>query len=390
MALKQDKVRSVIGLLALAAAFCAPPAQGEEWLKGTVELSTGEKISGEIQFVQDRLYIHNEAQNRRYMVSSNEIGVLETILEKESQERKWFFKEDGRDEKVYTGDKFPVRYYLTRITFHDGRTLQGHIIGKTIFVKSEGRRYRFTLRRKDEGEVGEKLADLPYVRRVVFEDGGDASVKGSITGTLQLPPGEKFKKILAINRRNDFILEGKVAQGGRVFRFSDCTGGIYDLVVVTNRALYLYFSREKDEGCARLHRGAVDEIQRWVDKLRDFFHEQTILYAAGNEKKMFALIRKERHGGTTLPGAELIRRYDVWVMNRPKQQWQIEKRLFVDRQVSGKKTVPREQIVVTPSLGNRALTAEKPLLKLRLKLERTGEVPIPSKAKGVPKGQTDV
>ena len=65
---------------------------------------------------------------------------FESLLEKESMEKKWFFKEDGRDEKVYTGEVYPVRYFNTRVTFGDGRALEGHIISTTALLESRRRR----------------------------------------------------------------------------------------------------------------------------------------------------------------------------------------------------------------------------------------------------------
>jgi len=362
-------------LTAFAAA--APQAGAANWMPGAVELSTGERVVGEIYLTGDSLYIYNEAQKRRYMVSSSEIKTLQTIIEKQSMEQKWFFKEDGRDVKVYTGQMYPVRHYRTRVTFHDGKTLEGHIIAKTLYVKSGGEKLRFLLRRKDEGEVGQTLEDLPYVRVVLFEGGEEAGVKGTITGELKLPPGERFRKILAINRQNNFIIEGRTLQNGRLFRFTDCTSGTYDLVVVTDKAVYLCFSREREKDCCRLDENGVREVQQWVDLLRDFFHEQRILYAAGNRQKTFALIRKERYGGTTLEGAALVRRYDIWVMHKPKKEWQILKRLFVWRQVSKRREVPREEIVIVPSLGGHLVSKERSELHLKLQLSRTKEVPIP-------------
>ena len=368
---------------AVAAAWFAAlalPASAVEWVPGAVELSTGERITGEICLAADSLYIYNEAQKKQYMISSSEMKTLETVIEKQSMEEKWFFREDGRDVKVYTGEMYPVRYYRTRITFHDGKALEGHIITKTLYVKTEGGTHRFLLRRKDEGQVGETLEDLPYVRAVLFESGEEAGVKGTIEGELKLPPGERLRKMLAINRQNSFIIEGRTAGDGRLFRFTDCTGGTYDLVVVTDKALYLCFSREREKDCCRLDQKAVGEMQQWVDLLRDFFHEQRILYAAGDQRKTFALIRKERYGGTTLEGAALVRRYDVWVMYKPKKEWQITKRLFVWRQVSEHREVPREEIVIDPSLGGHVVSKEQSELHLKLELSPTKELPIPPPA----------
>ena len=362
--------------LALAAATC----RADNWQDGTVTLSSGKAIEGKVYLVGDHIILYNQRQKRRYRIPTRDIRTLETVVEKELMARKWFFKEDGRDVKVYTGEKYPVRYYLTRVTFHNGGKMDGHVVGKTFYVKGEDTRTRLQLERKDEGSVDEKLEDLVYVKRVSF-GGEGSSVVGSISGKLKLPEKEKLKKMLAINTGENLILEGKTGDEGRSFRFTDCTAGTYDLVAVTDKAVYASFSREKAEKCERLDEKAVAGIQSWVDKLRDFFHEQDIVYAAGNEDRTLALVRKERHGGTTLPGAALIRRYDVWILHKPRDQWQIEKRLFVAREVSKDNDDPREDIVVVPRLSGHKINAESADLEVNVWLKRTDEDPIPEPRK---------
>ena len=379
----RSRIRHIIPAIAVLAVLCAllaAPCRADNWRDGTVTLSTGKTIEGKVYLVGDHIILYNQRQKRRYRIPARDIHMLETVVEKELMARKWFFKEDGRDVKVYTDEKYPVRYYKTRVTFHNGGTMEGHMVGKTLYVKGEDAQTRLQIRRKDEGRVDEKLEDLVYVKRVSF-GGGGSSVVGSISGRLQVPEKEKFKKILAINTGENLILEGKTQEDGRTFRFTDCTAGTYDLVAVTDRAVYASFSREKAEKCARLDEKKVADIQSWVDKLRDFFQEQDIVYAAGNEERTLALVRKERHGGTTLSGAALIRRYDVWILHKPRDQWQIETRLFIAREVTEDKDDPREDIVVVPALSGHEVNAEHAELELDLKLERTDEVPVPEPRK---------
>jgi len=364
-------------MAALILCLAAPRLSALEWVKGAVELSDGTRVAGQVYIVGGSFFIFNEAQKKRYAVRTEEVRKLEARVEKEYMAGKWFFKEDGRDEKVYTGEKYPVRHYVHRVTFHDGRSLTGHIIAKTIYVKSDGKPRRFMLRRKDEGIVEESLDDLLYVREVSFEE-GEGGVLGTIGGGVRLPAGEKIERILAVSRENEFILQGRIGGTPPRFQFSGCTAGTYDLVVVSDRAIYAYFSREKDQDCARLTRSPLAEIQQWADKVREFFHKQELLYAAGNPELTFALVCKERYGGTTLQGAELVRRIEVWVMHRPEEEWQIRKRMFVWRLVSKKKRAPRKEIIISPQLGGHEVNVANRDLELELELGPTGEAPIPS------------
>ncbi len=339
---------------ALAVALAASPAAAE-WLPATVELSDGTRTEGRVQITDDALMVQDAAEGRRYTVRAAEIVRLDTVVERQSMEEKYIFPESGRDDKVYTGDRYPVREYLTRITFHDGRQLEGHIVPKTLYLESGGKQQRYVLRHKAEGEVGQKLDDLVYVRSVALKAQGSGT-RGTIEAALVAPPGARLQKVLAINRDKLFAVEAPLVPSGR-FRATDCTEGTYDLVAVTDRAIYLCFSREHDEGAARLGPEQWAGPQAWIDKLRDFFTTQKIVCAAGNEERLFVLVRQERAGGTTSEEAQHVRRYEVWAMHKPAAEWQIEKRLLVTRTVSDKPLGPAPAIVIVPALGGHAVSA---------------------------------
>jgi len=347
-----------------------------QWLPATVTLSDGTVLKGEVNVPNDSLMVHNEAQGRRYTVRLAEMKLLECTIEKQSMEQKWIFRESGLDDKIYTGETYPVRHLIARVTFHDGQQLSGHMISKTLYVKADGRTQRFILRRKQEGKVGETLNDLVYVRRIDLSGEG-AGARGSIQGTVEIPWEEKLRTIMAINRDKLFCVEAKGDPHTGKFRVGDCTEGRYDLVVVTDKSVYVYFSREADEGAARFNASQVAEMQAWVDKLRAFFHVQRILYAAGNDKRAFALIFQERRGGTTLQGAELLHRYEVWAMHKPKDEWQIEKRFFLWRDVSQDLSLKERAVYVSPALGGHRVTAEVSSVDVSAKLSPNKQQPIP-------------
>ncbi len=357
-------------LLALA------PAATAEWLPGTVTLSDGTSIQGEVYVTNDRILIQNDAQAKRYTVRTDEMARLENMVEKQSMEEKWIFKESGLDEKVYLGQYYPARQYMTEVTFHDGRTLQGHMIAATLYVRNDDGRSRFIMREKEDGKVGQKLDDLVYVQSVAFSTEG-AGALGTIGGQIQVPPGERLVKVMALNRDRLFSVEGRFRADGRAYSIPDCTEGTYDLIVLTDRAIYVDFSLERQEGSRRLDAEAVRQIQTWVNGLRDFFHSQTVTYAAGSPKRTFALVRQERRGGTTLAGLELLHRYEVWAMSRPKDQWLVDKRFFLWRVPSQDAALKPLRVVVDPALGGHAVSAHAPDVRLDLQLATKGEDAIP-------------
>jgi hypothetical protein len=356
-------------LLVFAACPASFAAEKLAWRDAEVELSDGRTIAGQIALVNDQLIIHNEAQEKKYTIRLAEMKRFETLLEKESMEKKWFFKEDGRDEKVYTGEVYPVRYFNARVTFGDGRTLEGHIISAMALLKvGDAAPERLILRPQMEGNVGQKFDDLVYVKRITLK-GEAVGVLGSISGTVRLPVDEKLLAVVAIHCQNDMSLSAKLAGDG-AFKFADCTQGTYDLVVVSDRAIYAGFSAEKAADGARLGAETLKEISDWSKNVRDFFDAHDPLYGAGSNARAYVLVRMERARDrvNTLQADTMFRRYEVWLMEKPEDEWVIEKRFFLRRDLSAGKDIPRERMEIRPELAGQKISAERSELTLSLQL----------------------
>jgi len=363
-------LRRVTWLLLIFAA--CPVSFGAEklaWRDAEIALSDGRTVAGQIALVNDQLIIHNEAQEKKYTVRLAEMKQVETLLEKESMEKKWFFKEDGRDEKVYTGEVYPVRYFNARVTFGDGRKLEGHIVGATALLKvGDAAPERLILTRQMEGKVGEKLDDLVYVKRIVLKDEA-AGVLGSIGGTIRLPAGEKLLGVIAIHCRNDMSLSAELTGNG-AFKLAECTQGTYDLVVMSDRAIYAGFSAEKAADSVRLGAETLKEISDWSKNVRDFFDTHDALYGAGNMDRACVLVRMERARDrvNTLQPGTMFRRYEVWLMAKPEDEWVIERRFLLGRGLSAGKDIPRERVEIRPELAGQKVSAERSELTLSLQL----------------------
>lgn len=351
----------LLGCALLAAAASA----ANEWREATVEMSDGTTISAQIAFPQDMFLMYNEAAKRRLTIRIGEVKAIETTIEKESMEKKWFFKEDGRDEKVYTNETWPVRYFLTRAVFADGKTLDGTIIGQAFFVKTEDGTRNYMLTRKMEGKVGEKLDDVVYVKRIALANAAGGTL-GEISGVVRLPAGERLVQVMVIHCEKDTCVQARI-KGDR-FTLGQCMSGAHDLVVSSDKAIYYCSSAEKGDAPHRMDAAALKEIEDWAKKVREFFHDQIPVYGAGDAKRAYVLVRLERHGGTSMDGAELVRRYEVWLMSKPAEEWQITKRFFIQRLNSKQKEVPFERIVIAPALAGHVITPDKPKLDLVLDL----------------------
>ncbi len=369
-------MRHAIATLALLTALLAAEAAAVQWLPATVRLSDGRSLTGEVYVPGGRLRIYDEGKKRRYSVRLGEMTRLENRIEREGTAEKWLFRETGLDDKIRTGRHYPVREYRTRVGFADGRSVEGHLVAKTLYVRTNGGRQRFILCRKQEGDVGQDLSELTYVRSIQLHGGG-TGVRGTIEGAIRAPEGETVRRVLALNTDASYAVDATWDPATRTFRAEGCTAGSWDLVVVTNRAVYARFGLEEEEGAGRLHGEQVGRVQRWVDRLRDFFHDQRILYAAGDESRLLALIWKDRRGGTTLRGMGRLHRYEVWAMHRPANQWQIGKRMFLWRTAAADGDLQRLPVVICPALSGHELSREDPKVKVTVELQRSQAEPIP-------------
>jgi hypothetical protein len=353
-------------LVGLCALLMAAPARAIEWAPATVQLSDGTTVEGQVYIPRDKILIMREDKPNTN-VRVPEMARYDSRVEKQSMEEEWVFKESGLDDKIFTGKHYPVRHYLGTATFHDGSQITGHIMPATLFVKTPEGRDKFILKRKEEGEPGQTLDDLVYVQSIVFHDTA-GGVRGSIRGRIRPPDGEKIEKVVALNRTKLYLLEADLQRRTRMFSVEDCTAGTWDVLVLTDAGIYLWFSREADEGCGRIGPETLEEINEWQAKLRDFFHERVVVFAAGSEGRLFGLARMDRRGGTTSPSVRHLRRWEIWSMHKPGDEWQIEKRFFVDREPSKTPLPEPRPVRVYRELGGHVIDADNTEIFLNLDL----------------------
>ena len=138
----------------------------EDAVPGTVTLSDGTKLSGDIYLTRDKkLSIYEPKEKKLYQVTLAELMRIESRVVMERMEPEWRWKENANDEKVFTGKSYPVREYATAITFKDGRTLTGGCTA-LLFVGTNNGETRVVLHQRQKGEPGQKLEDLVYVKTV--------------------------------------------------------------------------------------------------------------------------------------------------------------------------------------------------------------------------------
>lgn len=135
---------------------------------GTVRLSNGGKLNGEIYLTRDRkLRFYHRQEKKLLLLTLAELDHVECRVVVERMQPEWRWKENANDEKVYTGKHYPMREYETVLHFKNGRTLVGDCTA-LIYVRNENGEVRFIIHKRQKGKVGQKLSDLVYVKLVDF------------------------------------------------------------------------------------------------------------------------------------------------------------------------------------------------------------------------------
>jgi len=144
-----------------------------------VVFSDGSKRVGQLWLTPGkRLKFFDRAQEKYREFNLAEVVRIDVDPEKEVMERVWRWREHASDEKVYTGETYPWRQYVTTLTVRDRRgrllTLTGDMTALLYFQDDPERKPdRLVIHRRQKGEVGQTLQDLVYVTAVLFEEGKD-------------------------------------------------------------------------------------------------------------------------------------------------------------------------------------------------------------------------
>lgn len=106
---------------------------------------------------------------KRVKVPWEDVLALRLEPEKEGMEEVWRWKEGGSDEKIKTGKSYPWRQYTVVVATADGREIKGRLAaGFALTAISEGATEQLVISPRHKGEMGQKLADLVYVKEITL------------------------------------------------------------------------------------------------------------------------------------------------------------------------------------------------------------------------------
>ncbi len=136
---------------------------------GTITLSDGSKLVGEIATTADRpLRVYDDQAKQYVDVPIDDVVSIKASVVWERDEQEYQFKTSGSDEKVYSGKTYPARELRYTITTTDSGKVSGEIAAP-IYLKKDDSRQTFILHKRDKGEVGQTLKQLVFVQSIEMD-----------------------------------------------------------------------------------------------------------------------------------------------------------------------------------------------------------------------------
>jgi hypothetical protein len=155
----------------------AATGQRDDAVPGYLELSDGTIRCGRLYLTRDkRLQVRDTSAaegERQREIPLQVVRQIDCKVKKEWMEKEWRFKELTQDQKLYTGKSYPTREYEHTITLRDGRQIKGDLSGIIYVVSGDdqaGEPERFLFHKRQKGELGQTLKQLPYVKTVKLGD----------------------------------------------------------------------------------------------------------------------------------------------------------------------------------------------------------------------------
>ncbi|MDD4892350.1 MAG: hypothetical protein PHU85_20700 [Phycisphaerae bacterium] len=157
--------------------FAGRPGDRDDVLPGYIELNDGSILPGWIYPTREKPWSVFEAESKSFRrIPPIVVRRIEAEVVWERDEPDWRWKENGSDEKIFTGRTYPARMVHYRFTLANGEKVNG-TVQQPIHVRGEtGDPVQFILHERDKGPLDSKLSSLIYVKHV--ELGKDALARG--------------------------------------------------------------------------------------------------------------------------------------------------------------------------------------------------------------------
>ncbi len=332
-----------------------PPA--DEGPRDVVTYSDGRVLEGKLFLRGPQTLKLFDLRRKTYVtIRFSDIARLDVDIEKQSMEKVWRFKEEGDPEKIYTGEEYPLHYYVTHVTLRNGSRFDTHLSAVLYLKKPDGKEERVFLLIKQKGDTTQNLDDLVYVKSVVFYDRrleeGGAELLVRLTG-----PGTPVRALVLQHGANQ-TFHRRPERDGKSFLWRGLPPDRYDLFLVFKERICYFLSpldgsaggKKDGGGLAELPEKPLDEksgarpaglteeekksLAEYISGADEFFDVKESMDFGGNPKSVRVLVRqvkiKDTSYQTKRKGITLWR-FDLWFLHRLQREWKIDSRAFVYR-----------------------------------------------------------
>ncbi len=172
--------------------FGRVPSQPDHALPAVILYSNGGKLPGYLWTPAGKEWRVYERSSKQYRdIPLDAVKTIEAHVEWERMEDDWRWKEGGSDVKVLTGHLYPNRKTYYTFTLQDERKVLGDI-AQMFYVGLSGHVTQGSLHKRHEGKIGQTLADIPYVRQILFdEDAMRKAIRDTATTRVATRPARR-------------------------------------------------------------------------------------------------------------------------------------------------------------------------------------------------------
>jgi hypothetical protein len=151
--------------------FGPPNFSRPDAVPGYIELDNGDLAVGRIYTTRDkRLMLFDRAAKRFLPIPLQSLKCITGHLEWAREEPEWRWKEEGSDDKLYSGRSYPVMKVYYTFALLDGREFTGDCQTQPLYVAAEKEEARYILWQRHKGAIGQTVPDLRYIKSAQFGD----------------------------------------------------------------------------------------------------------------------------------------------------------------------------------------------------------------------------
>ncbi|MFH1423039.1 MAG: hypothetical protein ABIH42_10060 [Planctomycetota bacterium] len=342
------------------------PKQGE--LHGRVSFSDGSERKGIIYLMgRAPLQLFDADKDAFEKTPLEYIESIKTVVVNEEMVDEWIWKEESKDEKIYTGKKFPKRRYKTEIKLRNGTTIRGDCV--TVgYIKNpdNAEETKFFLKRYDKGSIEQTLSDIVYVKEIVFDKTTQQNSPCAICGVISQVGA--VTSVKAIQHKHDTMFEADVERKSGKYKLDRLLPGFYDIIIETDKKIFLYTGLKGEEIKEnKLSEQDKREIAERVNEIKSFYEKKHVLLVQGTQNRAKTLIIMRRNSTTTLEEEKgkdyVFVRIELWIMRKIDDGWLIDNGVSISRNKYEAEHNKEKEIVLIKELANKELNDSRSVLQ---------------------------